>query len=294
MNDFEGGTIGTLKNVGSWLRRVHGDDSLLLVRRAADIEEAKMSGKLGIILHFRGGDALENDINLVDVYKALGVGVIQITYNEKNRIGDGCEERTDAGLSKFGVAVIKRMNEKRVVVDCSHTGYRTTMDAIEHSARPVVITHTGAKALHPSPRNIANDQIKAIASSGGVIGAVAYPPLVSPARNPAMRQYIGHIRYMVDLVGPDHVGLGLDYFSGMRPYMSDAEAFTQYEGFIATGKWSAASYPPPPYIYPEGIETPDQLPNLAATLLEEGFSEEDVSKIMGGNWLRVLRAVWGE
>ena len=148
-----------LRAVGGWLRFVRNRDDLLLVRQAGDIERAKQAGKLGIFLHFQGTDPLENDIDLVDAFKAAGVGMLQLTYNVKNRVGDGASERTDSGLSYFGLEFVKRCNEVGVIVDCSHTGYRTTMDAIEASTKPVVFSHANAKAVAASPRNIADDQI---------------------------------------------------------------------------------------------------------------------------------------
>lgn len=287
------GALGTLRNIGAWQKRIREDESLVLIRNASDIEAAKAAGKLGIILHFQGGDPIENRLDYIDAYKSMGVGMIQLTYNVKNRIGDGCEERTDAGLSKFGQAVIKRMNDARIIVDCSHTGLKTTMEAIEASTRPAVFSHAGIRAVHPSPRNIIDGQIKAIAESGGLIGAVAYPPFVAVDQQPSLGQLIDHIKYISDLVGVDHVGLGLDYFAGQRPYAADEQAKANYEKYLAIGMWSPAAYPPPPYIYPKGIETPDKCANLTGGLLRSGFSADEVKKIIGGNWMRVFRAVWG-
>jgi membrane dipeptidase len=243
--------------------------------------------------HFQGTDPIEDSLDLVDAYKELGVGIIQLSYNVKNRFGDGCEERTDAGLSRFGLKLIERMNRARVIVDCSHTGYRTTMDAIEASSAPVVFSHANPRAVHPSPRNILDDQIKAVAKTGGLVGAVGYPAFVSSAPRPSLEEFIAHIDYMVQLVGIDHVGLGIDYFVEMDPITPLAQAQASYEARLAAGIWSAKSYPPPPYIYPAGIETPASLPNLTAGLLRRGYAAADVHKILGGNWLRVYRAVWG-
>jgi membrane dipeptidase len=283
----------TLRALGGWARLVRSRDDLVLVRSAADIDAAKRSGRLGIILHFQGTEPIEDSLDLVDAYKALGVGMIQLSYNVKNRVGDGCEERTDAGLSRFGLKLIERMNQARVIVDCSHTGYRTTMDAIEASSAPVVFSHANAKAVHNSRRTIADDQIKAVAATGGLVGIVGFPAFVSSSPRPTLDAFIKHIDHVVQLVGIDHVGLGIDYFTGQHPIMPLEEAQRMYDGFVAADKWSPDSYPPPPYHYPEGIETPDRLPNLTARLLERGYKPEDVRKILGANWLRVFRAVWG-
>ena len=132
---------------------------------------------------FQGADAIETDIDLIDAYKTLGVGVMQLTYNEKNLLGDGCEVPVDEGLTPFGRDAIARMNAARVVVDCSHTGYRTTMQAIEVSAAPVIFSHANPYGVHPSPRNIKDDQIQAAAATGGVIGVAGFPPVVPPSRS---------------------------------------------------------------------------------------------------------------
>lgn len=288
------GALGALEDLGDWHRLIRNDRSLTLIRRASDIDAAKRDGKLGIIFHFQGGDAIEKELNYIDAYKALGVGMIQLTYNVKNRIGDGCEERTDAGLSKFGLAVIKRMNEARIVVDVSHTGYRTTMEAIEASERPVVFSHAAVRAIHESLRNVSDEQIKAVAATGGLVGVAGCAFFVSPAKKASMDAFISHIQHIVDLVGPQHVGLGLDYWDGQHPFCTDEESIALYDSFVRAGHWTPETYPRPPYYHPEGLESPEQLPNLTRALLDRGFSESDVRKIMGENWVRVLREVWGE
>jgi len=287
------GAAATFRTLGRWLRMIEDRDDLTLIRSAADVEQAKADGKLGIVLHFQGTEPLEDSLDLVDAYKALGVGIIQLAYNVKNRVGDGCEERTDAGLSRFGVKLIERMNKAKVIVDCSHTGYHTTMDAIEVSQVPVVISHANPRAVHETPRNVRDEQIQAIAKTGGLVGAVGYPAFVSKKPKATMDEFIDHIAYMVDLVGSDHVALGIDYFLGQDPIAELSAACKLYDQLIATGAWSPASYPPPPYTYPEGIETPEGFPNLTEGLLRRKFSETDIKKILGGNWVRVYQQVWG-
>jgi membrane dipeptidase len=282
-----------LRAIAGWKRAIAGDPRLVQVASAEAMTAAKAAGKTGILLHFQGADPIEDNLDLVHAYKDLGVGVIQLCYNVKNRVGDGADERTDAGLSYFGVDLIKRLNAARVVVDCSHTGLRTSHDAIEASAAPVVISHGNARALHESRRNLPDDLIRAIAASGGVIGAVGFPGFVGPEPRPTLDRFIDHIAYMASLVGIDHVGLGIDYYLGQHPVTPEAEARRQYEGWIASGKWRPGTYPPPPHHYPDAIATPRELPALTARLLARGFAAEDVRKILGGNWLRVWRAVWG-
>ena len=282
-----------LRAVGGWLRFVRNRDDLHLVRQAGDIEHAKQAGKLGIFLHFQGTDPLENDIDLVDAFKAAGVGMIQLTYNVKNRVGDGASERTDSGLSYFGLEFVKRCNEVGVIVDCSHTGYRTTMDAIEASSRPVVFSHANAKGVWDSPRNIADDQIKAVAATGGLVGIVGFPGFVGKSDRPTLDQFIDHIDYDVNLVGIDHVGLGIDYYLGQHLVADEEVAMRVYDDMITSGRWRPEAYPPPPHRFPEGIETPRTLPAITTRLLERGYKPDDVKKILGGNWMRMFREIWG-
>lgn len=280
-----------LNRLAAWHRLLREREDLLLVRRAEDIEQAKQSGRLGIYLHFQGTDPIEDNLDLIDLYKALGVGVVQLTYNVKNRVGDGCEERTDAGLSRFGVRLIERLNQARVIVDCTHTGLRTSMEAIERSTAPVILSHTNAASVQPSARNAPNELIDAIAQSGGVIGLVGFPAMVADTLRPSLDQFIAHIDALVERAGIDHVGLGLDYYAHQVGVASDEEAKRFYDKAVCSGIWGTA-YPPPPHHYPLGIETPRTLPNLTRRLLERGYGESDVKKILGGNWLRVMRCVW--
>jgi len=282
----------TLNRLAAWCRLLRGRDDLTIVRCASDIEAAKKSGRMGIYFHFQGVEAIEDNLDLIDLYKTLGVGVVQLSYNVRNRVGDGCEEPSDAGLSRFGARLVERLNQAGVIVDCSHTGLRTSLDAIRRSTAPVILSHSNVAALQPSARNVSNELLEAIAKSGGVIGVAGFPAMVAASARPSLDQFIAHIDEIVRRVGIDHAGLGIDYYAGQAGIASDEAARRNFEYAIREGLWSTA-YPPPPHHYPAGIETPRQLPNLTARLCERGYSEADVRKILGGNWLRVMRAVWG-
>jgi len=282
----------TVTRIAAWHRVLRERDDLLLVRQAGDIKVAKQRGCLGIYLHLQGTDPVDDNLDLIDLYKNLGVGVIQLTYNVKNRVGDGCEERTDAGLSRFGIKLVERLNQARVIVDCSHTGLRTALEAIECSKAPVIGSHTNLASVHRSARNASDELVKAIARSGGVVGVTGFPAFVVDSTAPSLDQFIFHIDGLVALVGIDHVGLGIDYYWGQAGVASDQEALDTYNKLASAGRWSSA-YPPPPHRYPAGIETPRTLRNLTARLLARGYREPEVRKILGENWLRVMRSVWG-
>ena len=281
-----------LNRIAAWHRLLQERNDLLLVRVAGDIDLAKQSGRLGIFMHIQGTDPIEDNLDLINLYKTLGVGVIQLTYNVKNRVGDGCEEGTNSGLSRFGWKLIKRLNDARVVVDCSHTGLRTSLEAIECSSAPVILSHSNATSVHPSARNVPNELIDAIARCSGVIGVAGFPAMVAATPEPSLDQFIAHIDAIVQRAGIDHVGLGIDYYTGQAGVASDEVALRGYNQNVRTGIWDTA-YPPPPHHYPAGIETPRTLPNLTHRLLERGYTESDVRKILGENWLRVMRSVWG-
>ena len=301
----EGGVTALAPTIGStdsaracfdrlamWHRMLRERDDLRLVRKVVDIERAKQGGHLGIYFHLQGTDPIESNLDLIDLYKAMGVGMVQLTYNVKNRTGDGCEERTDSGVSKFGIKLIERLNRARVIVDCSHTGLRTSLDAIEHSNAPLVLSHSNCVSVYSTPRNVSVELIDAVAKSGGIIGVVGFPGMVSSSVRPSLDELIAHIDALVERVGIDYVGLGLDYYVGQAGVASDEDSMRGYKKAVQAGIWSTA-YPPPPHHYPKGIETPRSLPNLTIRLLERGYSQEHVRKILGENWIRVMRTVWG-
>lgn len=279
--------------IGGWRRYVREREDTVLVLTAEDIERAKREGKLGLILHCQGTALIEDELDLLDAYQAAGLRIVQLCYNRKNLVGDGAGERTDSGLSHFGVRLVERLNVLRMVVDCAHTGHRTSLDAIQTSSAPVIISHANARAVQDNARNIADDLIKAIAASGGVVGTVGFPAFLTWDGQPTLDHFIDDIAYKADLVGIGHVGLGIDYYEGQHPIEDDATARARYDRRVSEGHWRPAEYPPPPYKYPAGIETPRSLQRLTERLIERGFTEEDTRKVLGLNWLRVYRTVWG-
>jgi membrane dipeptidase len=298
-------TVGAMEGIDVTMRAVAGwkafiarnsgnAGKVMQVASVADMRQAKKEGRLGLLFHFQGTDPMEDNLDMVHAYKALGVGIMQLCYNIRNRVGDGADERQDSGLSYFGVEMIKAMNEARVIVDTAHTGIKTSFDALDVSERPVICSHGNPRKVKESHRNLPDDLIKAIAGQGGVIGMVGFPAFVADSTKPTLDHFIDHIAYTADLVGIDHVGLGIDYYQAQHGVMPDEEAKKQYDGFIASGKWRPGTYPPPPHRYPEGIETPRTMPALTKRMLERGFSAADTRKVLGENWLKVYEQVWGE
>lgn len=278
---------------GYWHRFCRENQGAIIVETADDVTRAKKNGQIGMILHFQGTEVLDCSVDILDAYHAMGLRVVQLTYNKRCHVGDGIEEPSDAGLSRYGKAVVRRLNELGVVVDCSHTGLRTSLDAVEVSTSPVILSHANSRVVRDVPRNVPDELYKAIASSGGVIGVVGFPNFVAGQARPSLDQYVDHIEHIAGLVGIDHVGLGVDYYLGQHPFSSDSVARELYEERVEMGVWSSDSYPAPPYYYPEGIETPDKLLNLTKALVARKFAESDIKKVLGGNWMRIYQQVFG-
>ncbi len=251
-----------------------------IARSVADIDAAHVAGDLAVVLHFQGCDPIEADVNLLDAFHALGVRVMQPTYNARNRLGDGCLERANSGLSKLGLSAIARMNELRIVVDVAHVGLRTSLEVIEASTAPVIVSHGNACGVHQSRRNLTDEQIKAVAAIGGVIGVCAFPGFVSAA-SADLDKLLDHVDYLAALVGADHVGLGMDF---------SAETEDDYDYF----GYEEDTYPRPPWIYPPGIGGFAEVRNIGDGLARRGYRADQIAGIASGNFLRVFREVWGQ
>jgi membrane dipeptidase len=284
----------TMTRVGEWFRKLRlNQDKLLLVTSVEDIFKAKREEKLGLLFHFQGTMPFEKDLNSIEIFYRLGVRMVQLCYNVRDFVGDGCAERTDSGLSDFGIKVVEELNRLGIVIDCSHTGYRTTMEAIEVSKKPVIASHSNVNAVCASFRNLKDDQIKALAKKGGVIGLNGTPYFVTKKnRRPTLDDLLDHADHIARLVGVEHVSVGIDYYEGTAGVADDKTAKMLYDQFLEAGIWSPRDYAPPPWYLPEGIEMPDKLPNLTAGLLKRGYSEEDVKKILGLNLIRVFKETW--
>ena len=277
-----------MDNIAAWLHRFkEHDDILIPVKTSADILQAKQEGKVGIILGWQNASPIENHLSRLDLFHALGVRIIQITYNERNLLGNGCYERRDEGLTNFGIDAIKEMNRLGILIDLSHVGDRTTLEAIEHSEKPVAITHANARAFVNHVRNKTDEALSRLTEKGGVIGANAFPAFFENTFDTTLSDYADAIDDLVQRVGINHVGIGTDYTQDQPKAFFDwifSQQGTKY-------KERPIVYPDP-LIHPQGMETPDKLPNLSDELQRRGYTETDMTKILGGNWLNLFRRVW--
>jgi membrane dipeptidase len=211
------------------------------------------------------------------------VRIIQLTYNFQNHVGYGCQEKEDQGLTSFGREVVKEMNRLGLLVDLSHCGPRTTLEGIEASQTPVAITHANSLSRCPHPRNKSDETLKLLADKGGVVGAVSVPPFLSGSTKATLDNYLDMLEYLINLVGIDHVGVGPDFMEEMSLESSagalkglSPETLAQY----------AAVQPV------QGFETARSFPNLTEGLVGRGYKNDEVQKVMGGNWLRLYGQVW--
>ena len=271
--------------------RAHSDQ-LLLIRTSQDILRARSQGKIGVIIGLQNAKPVMHDLRHLRLLRTLGVRIIQLTYNERNLIGDGCVERANGGLSRFGRAVVKEMNRIGLVVDVAHCGEQTTLDAIEESELPIVISHANAKARCPSPRNKSDRVLSALAERGGVIGAAFWAPLAysDPRRRPGTKEFFAQVDYLVEHAGIDHVGIGSDIGEGESRVHYEA-MFTRGGGTYpevtaALGDWYDFDHR-----MIEGLESSVVFPQVTEGLLARGYKDEDIRKILGGNWLRVYGKV---
>jgi membrane dipeptidase len=258
-------------------------DKMVLVDTVADIRAAKKANKLGLGFHFQGTEAVGRDLSNVGAYYQLGVRWMLMAYNFQNNVGTGCieAEKNDLGLSAFGRDLVREMNRVGMIVDCSHSGYRTTMDAMAISTQPCIFSHSNARALYEHPRNIRDDQIKACAQTGGVIGINGVGSFVGEPKRTSVDTVVRHIDYVADLVGPQHVALGLDY-------MTPAHVQVLIDFYKGDTLPKVGLAPETPW----GFLSPADTPLLLSKLLAKGYSQDAVSGIMGENFLRVAGSVW--
>jgi membrane dipeptidase len=281
---FTESTRDAVKNIAALYKLLRDNDHRLVLASTTDeIRQAKVNGKLAVVMQFQGTHPIEYDINLVELYARLGVRIMQLTYNQRGPVGDGCEEPGNAGLSVFGRQVVGELNRLGIAVDLSHTGVRTSFDAIEVSTLPCIVSHANCSTLHVSKRNLSDELIRAVAQRGGVIGLNGYPAFVAGKLAPTLDDLIDHMVHIDSIAGPGHVGLGLDY------YQCSASTYDKY---VSAGIWHPDTYPRPPWNFPAGIEDPSTLDRLTQRLVQRDFTDDEIRGVLGENWMRVLNVIW--
>jgi membrane dipeptidase len=267
--------VRMLAHFRHWLLQRPND--YLLIERVDDIHRAKESGRLGVFFDIEGANAIQDQLSLIQFYYDLGVRWMLMAYNVGNRVGGGCMEE-DGGLTDFGSQVVEEMARVGMIVCCSHTGERTTLEVIEHSRNPVIFSHSNPRALWDHPRNVRDHVIRACAAKGGVVGinGVGVFLGVNDTRSETVAR---HVDYVAKLAGIDHVALGLDYVFDNDELL---EYFTAHPELFG----GDADLPDHQFVAPE------QIPEIVECLLDLGYAELDIQRVLGLNLLRVAGTVW--
>ena len=250
----------------------------VLVYSVDDIAKAKAAGKLAVGIHLEGFRCLERDLSMIEIYYQLGARFVHPIFNLNSEIGGGGADRHETGLTKFGVKMVHEMNRVGMLVDGAHAGYRSTIDMMEVSADPVIFSHLACHAIHPHFRNVKDDQIKFCAERGGVIGITGAAFYLGGA---SAEQYFRHLDHVVQLVGPGHVGFGLDFLDQAHHLAAFIAARPDEWPGKEEGAWD-----------PMFFLGPEVIPEVTNLMLKHGYTDEQVRWIQGGNWLAVCRQVW--
>jgi len=284
---------GTVSNIATveMLAEQH-PDVFLVVRRHSDIARAKRESKIGIMPGFQYTAFLEENPDRIEMFRQLGVRIMQLTYNNRSIFGDGCLEPGNAGLSKAGVAAVKKMNDLGVAVDLSHSGYRTTSDGIAESVKPVLITHSGCAAVYAHPRNKPDEILRALADRGGYFGVYLMPYVVASPTVPTREHVLDHVVHALNVCGADHVGIGSDG-SIQKTVLTD-EQKTAFDKDIARRKQLGIGAPGEDrYPYVPDLNGPDHMEIIAAELARRGQPSAVIEKVLGANFQRVIGEIWG-
>ncbi len=283
----------TVADIANWDRMIRrSPDKFIHVYTSADILEAKRSGRVGLIYGCQNSVQVGSKAERVDLYADLGLRVLQLTYNPANDLGGG-SLAGDKGLTDFGREVIERCEQKKVLVDLSHSGERICLDAIKAVKRPFSVSHTGCRALYDVPRNKTDEELRGVANSGGVVGIYFMPFLVKNGQAHAS-DVVAHIDHAVQVCGEDHVALGTDgpvtsnddldlYRQGLKKEIEERRA----AGISAAGENEDV------YTFALDLRGPTQFHHLADLLKEKSYSEDRIDKILGKNLLRLYKDVWG-
>ncbi|MFA9217931.1 MAG: dipeptidase [Sphingomonadaceae bacterium] len=284
----------SLADVAAWnaMLSQHPHD-LLLVRGAADILRARDSGRIGVILGFQNAAMMGDDIGRVATFAQQGVRVIQLTYNGPNQLGDGSMVASNRGLTRFGRDVVQELNRQRVLIDLSHSGEQSCLDALAASQQPIAITHTGCRAIADLPRNKTDRELRQVAERGGFVG-IYFMPFLAVGRQPLAADLIAHIEHAIQVCGEDHVGLGtdgsvprIDDMAGYMKRLDDEVRQRRASGIGATGERGDIV----PFL--PDLSGPAKFQQLADLLAQRGHSASRIEKILGTNFLRVAGGVWG-
>ena len=287
-----------LEELMYWHLIARKHSNLLIVEAAEDIRLAKREGRAALLLAAQDGDFIRDRLHRIEAFYRLGLRMMLPAYNSSNRICDGCLDRTDNGLTSFGLTVVDECNRVGLLLDCAHIGRRASLEIMDRSDAPVVFSHANAKALVDNPRNIDDEQIRTCAAGGGVIGVVYWGPLLfkkGSTQRPTIDDVVDHVDYVAQLTGSaNNIGLGTDFSLGTYPeHVSDpwgappyANVRGEYDRYVPTPG------PTSPERFAAGFSAYPQILSFIDKLQERGYAAGDIGKILGENFLRVFEQVW--
>jgi membrane dipeptidase len=273
-----------LENIYQYYNLIEARPDLTLqIESVNDILRAKEENKIGIMFGLQSPTPVDKSFYRWSILSRLGVKLAQLTYMERTIFGDGCKEPENRGLTYFGIQAVREMNRLGIVVDLSHLGERTSLDATEVSEKPVIYSHSNPKAIGPSQRNITDEQIKKCAETGGVVGLCPHSEMSHkvPGQRPTVEDFLDHIDYVAQLVGPEHVGIGTDIYESYTKVYWEAKTKRLYKSV-----WFYET------MLPDGLSKVTELPNVTRGLVQRGYSDEEIKGILGMNWLKVFRQIW--
>ena len=262
------------------------------VRNAADMARAQHEHRLGIILSFESVEMLGGQLSSFEVFRNLGVRVMQLSYNRTSPFAAGVMAPKGGGLTALGHEAVREMNRLGVAIDVSHANPATTADVLASSSQPPVMTHAGCAAVHVHPRNKTDEQLRALAAKGGVVGIYDLPYLTPSPRQPTVDDYMAHLAHALEVAGEDHVGIGSDV--GIAPLDTSPSGMADTERELKERRAAGLSAPEedrPPYVI--GLNTPRRLEIIADRLLKRGYSAGVTEKVLGANFARVFTQIWG-
>lgn len=280
--------LDIITDIGMRQADIAHQDDVIVVRTVEDIHYAKKAEKVGFVFGLEASTPIENEIDRLDVLYGLGIRQMGIAYSDSNALGSGLNEDVDGGLTDFGKRCVTRMNHLGMAIDISHSSDQTGIDACRVSTQPVFMTHAGAKAIWPIKRMKSDDVLKAVADTGGVIGMSAAPHTTLSKAHPlhSIDSVMDHLLYCIDLVGIEHVAFGPDTLYG-----DHVGLHTVFSNLLGTATSGAPQFEKVKYV--DGLENPtENFWNIAGWLVKNGFSDQDIAAILGGNILRALEGIW--
>ena len=260
-----------------------------------DILDAKQDGKIALVFGTQNLKLIDDRLARLESMQRLGFRYAQLTYNERNSIGDGCAEPTDAGLSRFGREVVKTLAQVGIVMDLTHAGHRTALDALQLAEAPAMISHANPRALFDNPRNVHDDVIRALADTGGVLGCTLPSPFNWDGRDrlPTLEDFVRGIEHVIELVGEDYVAIGSDLVATPGAYPPGLSSMLRGDLYTVSGAFYGKYGVDPAVRKVQGIREYREWPVITEALVEHGLGPETVRKILGENLFRVYRSAWG-